>query len=105
MTNDGTAFLKKKRTNIASLRERAIAQYHDLLLCDETLSPRVFEKLHAAMRANRLVYGDRPIGIALRPHLLDRSQFEAHTKTDEVVVRAHEKNRATDGETSPVQKK
>src|SRR6266542_2352772 len=91
MTNDGTAFLKKKRTNIASLRERAIAQYHDLLLCDETLSPCVFEKLHAAMRANRLVYGHRPIGIALRPHLLDRSQFEAHTATAELVVRALEK--------------
>lgn len=91
MTNDGTAFLKKKRINIANLRERAIAQYHDLLLCDETLSPRVFEKLHAAMRADRLVYGDRPIGIALRPHLLDRSQFEAHTATAELVVRALEK--------------
>jgi len=78
MTNDGAALLKKATTNTASLRERAIAQYHDLLLGDETLASRVFEKLHNAMRANRLTYGDRPISVALRPHLLARSQFEAH---------------------------
>src|SRR6266496_3219304 len=91
MTNDGATSLKKQTTNTASLRERAIAQYHELLLEDETLAPRIFENLHNAMRANRLVYGDRPIGIALRPHLLDRSQFEAHTATAELVVRALEK--------------
>ena len=43
------------------------------------------------MRANRLVYGDRPISIALRPHLLDRSQFEAHRVVAELIVRALEK--------------
>ena len=78
MTNNGAAILKMATTNTASLRERAIAQYHDLLLGDETLASRVFEKLHNAMRANRLTYGDRPISVALRPHLLARSQFEAH---------------------------
>jgi hypothetical protein len=78
-------------TNTASLRERAIAQYHELLLCDETLAPRVFEKLHDAMRANRLVYGDRPISVALRPHLLERSQFEAHKVVAELIARAFEK--------------
>jgi len=78
MTNNGAALLKKATTNTASLRERAIAKYHDLLLRDETLAPRVFEKLRDAMRANRLVYGDRPISVALRPHLLERSQFEAY---------------------------
>ena len=85
------ALLKKTTTNTASLRERAIAQYHDLLLCDETLAPRVFEKLHDAMRANRLTYGDRPISVALRPHLLERSQFEAHKVVAELIARALEK--------------
>ena len=78
MANKRAGSLKKAKTNTASLRERAIAQYHDLLLRDETLAPHVFEKLHNAMRANRLVYGDRSISVALRPHLLERSQFEAH---------------------------
>ena len=91
MTNNGAALLKKATTNTASLRERAIAQYHDLLLRDETLAPRVFEKLHDAMRANRLTYGDRPISVALRPHLLERSQFEAHRVVAELIVRALEK--------------
>ena len=82
-------------TNTASLRERAIAQYHELLLCDDTLAPRVFEKLHDAMRANRLTYGDRPISVALRPHLLERSQFEAHRVVAELIARALEKIAST----------
>jgi hypothetical protein len=66
---------EKTTTNTVSLRERAIAQYHDLLLCDETLTPATFEKLRSGMRKKRLLYGDRPIGVALRPHLLVRSNF------------------------------
>jgi len=91
MTSDDAAFVKKATTNTASLRERAIAQYHDLLLADETLTPRVFEKLHNAMRANRLTYGDRPISVALRPHLLERSQFEVQKVMAELIVCALEK--------------
>ena len=86
MTSDGAAFLKKEATNTARLRERAIAEYHELLLCDKTLAPRVFEKLHNAMRTNRLVYGDRPISVALRPHFLERLQFEVHTAVAELVA-------------------
>jgi hypothetical protein len=95
MTSNGAALLKKTTTNTASLRERAIAHYHELLSRDETLAPRVFEKLHDAMRARRLVYGDRPISVALRPHLLERSQFEAHKVVAELIVRALEKVAAT----------
>jgi len=62
--------LKRAATNTGGLRERAIAHYHELLARDETLTPSTFEKLRSAMRKNRLPYGDRPIGIALRPHLL-----------------------------------
>jgi glutathionylspermidine synthase len=43
------------------------------------------------MRRNRLLYGDRPIGIALRPHLLDEKQFHALTYTAERLASALEK--------------
>ena len=43
------------------------------------------------MRANRLTYGDRPISVSLRPHLLERSQFEAHRVAAELIGRALEK--------------
>jgi len=43
------------------------------------------------MRKDRLLYGDRPIGIALRPHLLDQKQFRALTLAAERVTSALEK--------------
>ena len=43
------------------------------------------------MRANRLLYGDRPIGVALRPHLLERKQIEALTRAAEAIAGALEK--------------
>jgi hypothetical protein len=83
--------LKRAATNTGALRERAIAQYHDLLTYDKTLAPRVFERLHDAMREKRLTYGDRPISVALRPHFLERSQFEIHTAVAESIASALEK--------------
>src|SRR5438094_3737455 len=74
-----------------SLREKAIAEYHELLAADETLTPGTFEKLRSAMRKKRLLYGERPIGIALRPHLLDHEQFRALTLLAERVTSALEK--------------
>jgi hypothetical protein len=74
-----------------SLRDRAIAEYHELLAADETLTPATFETLRSDMRKKRLLYGDRPIGIALRPHLLDRKQFRALTLSAEHVMSALEK--------------
>src|SRR6266550_5661930 len=74
-----------------SLRERAIAEYHELLAADETLTPATFEKLRSAMRKKRLLYGDRPIGVALRPHFLDHEQFRALTLLAERVTSALEK--------------
>ena len=43
------------------------------------------------MRRNRLLYGGRPIGIALRPHLLHEKQFRALTCAAERVASALEK--------------
>jgi len=74
-----------------NLRERAITECHDLLAADKTLGPATFEKLRSAMRKKRLLYGDRPIGIALRPHLLDQTQFRALTLVAERVTSALEK--------------
>jgi hypothetical protein len=91
MKNDDRAFLKKAGTAFGSLREKAIGEYHELLTRDETLTPSFFEKLRRAMRDNRLLYGDRPIGVALRPHLLEREQFEALTAAAESIAGALEK--------------
>ena len=74
-----------------SLRERAIAEYHELLATDETLTSATFQKLRSGMRKNLLLYGDRPIGVALRPHLLDQDQFRAITLFSERVTSALEK--------------
>ena len=74
-----------------ALRHTAIDEYHNLLAADKALSAAVFEKLRGAMRTNRLVYGERPIGIALRPHLLDHHQFLALSKSAQLIGSALEK--------------
>jgi len=43
------------------------------------------------MRSKRLLYGDRPIGVALRPHFLDAKQFSDLAQTAEAVASALEK--------------
>jgi len=91
MANKRARSLKQTVTNGGGFRDRAIAEYHELLAADETLTPATFEKLRSAMRKNRLLYGDRPIGIALRPHLLDQKQFRALTLSAERVTSALEK--------------
>jgi hypothetical protein len=91
MTNDGPVFLKQAVTSTGGLRDRVIAEYHELLTSDKTLGSSVFEQLHSAMRTNRLVYGDRPISVALRPHFLERFQFRVHTAGAELIAGALEK--------------
>ena len=73
------------------MREKAISEFHDLLVADETLSPAVFEKLRNAMRKKRLLYGERPIGVALRPHLLHHKQFQKLSQAAQRVTSALEK--------------
>ncbi len=55
------------------------------------MSPAALKKLREDMRANRLLYGNRPIGVALRPHFLDADQFGALTQAAEAVASALEK--------------
>jgi glutathionylspermidine synthase len=83
--------LNRRTTSTHALREEAISHFHDLLAADKTLSPVVFEKLRSAMRKNQLVYGERPIGVALRPHLLHHEQFHQLTHAAQHVTSALEK--------------
>lgn len=85
------ASTRKRTTAPRKLREAAIAHYHELLSEDPTLSTTGLEKLHRAMRSERLTYGDRRIGVSLRPHLLERRQFDLLARTAELVASALEK--------------
>ena len=42
------------------MRERVIAEYHDLLMNDESLTPELFARLKGVMSAMRLLYGIFP---------------------------------------------
>jgi hypothetical protein len=91
MKTDGTGVSEKAATNSTTLRNRAIAEYHELLAADKTLLPVALEKLREAMRSSRLTYSDRPIGVALRPHLLERKQFDGVKAAAELIVHALER--------------
>lgn len=68
------------------MREEAIAEYHDALLRDEKLTAELFERLQERMRASLLCYGERPLGVSLRPHLLTRDDYAALVRTAESVA-------------------
>ena len=73
------------------MRERAIAEFHELLASDEGLGAGLFERLRGAMRARRLLYGGREVGVSLRPHLLDAAQYARLARASETVAGAFEK--------------
>jgi hypothetical protein len=73
------------------MREKLIAEYHENLAGDEGLTPEFFANLKAMMRSRRLLYGGREIGVALRPHLLMRAQYDALAHASEVLAGAFEK--------------
>lgn len=73
------------------MRERAIAEYHDLLRRDKNLNANLFERLVNAMRANHLLYGERQIGVSLRPHFLTHEQYRLLVVASEVLAGAIEK--------------
>ncbi|HEV3470260.1 MAG TPA: hypothetical protein VG148_13125 [Pyrinomonadaceae bacterium] len=73
------------------MRDEAIAEYHRLLEADDSLTPELFARLRAAMRAGRMLYGGREIGVALRPHLLTREQYARLARASELVASAFEK--------------
>ncbi|MCA1634259.1 MAG: circularly permuted type 2 ATP-grasp protein [Acidobacteria bacterium] len=73
------------------MRAGAIAEYHELLAADESLTPEFFARLKDLMSARRMVYGDRHIGVALRPYLLTREQYDRLTFAAQTLARAFEK--------------
>lgn len=73
------------------MRESAIAEFHELLLSDESLTAGLFARLRGAMRERRLVYGGREIGVSLRPHLLDAAQYARLVHVSETLAGAFEK--------------
>ena len=73
------------------MRKTLIAEYHTSLAEDQTLTAEFFARLKAMMRARRLMYGAREIGVALRPHLLTRTQFGILARASEVLAGAFEK--------------
>ena len=73
------------------MRERAIDEYHELLRADECLDVALFARLKRAMGARGLLYGPREIGVALRPHLLTREQYDRLVHDSEVLAGAFER--------------
>ncbi|MGB9178313.1 MAG: hypothetical protein WCB68_03620, partial [Pyrinomonadaceae bacterium] len=73
------------------MRARAIEKYHDLLARDGHLTPELFAHLKEGMRAGRLLYGERPIGVSLRPHFLTREQYNKLASASKILAGAFEK--------------
>ena len=73
------------------MRKTAIADFHRSLAEDDGLTAEFFARLRTMMRARRLLYGAREIGVALRPHLLTRTQYAILAHSSEVLAGAFEK--------------
>jgi hypothetical protein len=73
------------------MREQAILEYHEMLAADETLTAELFARLRSGMSAMHLLYGERPLGVALRPHLLTRQQYDALAYASETLAAAFDK--------------
>jgi hypothetical protein len=71
--------------------DQAITEYHELLNSSGEVGVELFDRLRAAMSARRLLYGERPLGVALRPHLLARAQYDRLVRASEAVAAAFEK--------------
>jgi hypothetical protein len=68
------------------MREKLIAEYHRMLASDESLTREFLAGLKENMRSRRLRYGEREIGVALRPHVLTRAQYNLLARSAEVVA-------------------
>jgi hypothetical protein len=73
------------------VRESAIAEYDELLRADGGLTPELFARLKRSMRERLLLYGGREVGVALRPHVLTRAQYDSLACASETLAGAFEK--------------
>ncbi len=62
-----------------------------MLTRDSSITSQFLVSLKEMMRSRRLLYGEREIGAALRPHFLTRTQYKLLSRTSEVLARVFEK--------------
>jgi hypothetical protein len=73
------------------VREEAIAAYHRLLSEDKSIGRELFSRLRREMMERSLSYGERPLGVSLRPHFLTEGQYRRLKLFSETVAGAFEK--------------
>lgn len=73
------------------MREKAIADYHTLLHADPDLTAELFARLKSAMSSAHLLYGERAIGVSLRPHFLNQWQYDLLAERSQLLVATFDK--------------
>ena len=73
------------------MREKAIADYHSLLQSDPGLTAELFSRLKSAMSSAHLLYGERAIGVSLRPHFLNQWQYDLLAGRSQLLVATFDK--------------
>jgi hypothetical protein len=73
------------------MREKLISEYHELLASDESLTAELFARLKGVMKAARLLYGERELGVSLRPHFLTRRQYDLLVARSQILAGAFDK--------------
>jgi uncharacterized circularly permuted ATP-grasp superfamily protein len=71
----------------SGLEAQAIAAY-DALFEDEALASESCELLREGQAERRLVFGEHPLSVAIRPQLVERERFEAAVDVSERLYRA-----------------
>ena len=64
---------------------------YDQLLESDALARRSADLLQEAQREERLVFGDRPVSITLRPQLVDRRQYDAAVAAAQAIYGAFQR--------------
>jgi len=70
------------------VRKELIEWYHRHLTEESELTAELFRRMKNGMAARRLMYGERELGISLRPHFLTREQYELLARSSEVLAGA-----------------
>ncbi|MFN0086027.1 MAG: hypothetical protein ACKVX9_11630 [Blastocatellia bacterium] len=73
------------------MREKAIADYHTMLHADAGLTAELFGRLKSAMSSAHLLYGERVIGVSLRPHFLNQWQYDLLAGRSQLLVATFDK--------------
>jgi hypothetical protein len=76
---------------LEAMRAEAIKTYHRRLAADENLTADFLARLKEMMRVNHLSYGEREIGISLRPHFLTRAQYDSLAHASQLVSGAFDR--------------